>query len=240
MVEKLSRAYDEDEYCVRLLPPYPFLKSSTITAVVEKSHAHQKNVLSVIPLDLNTFHLLTVDERGVMHPVSRDTTINFQIEDAPELYALSGAVQCASISFLLRGTVVKRGRATCTFDGQARRFGDRHGGRACARRGHRCSTCYASRSVISAIFSSAKCHKRFCASSISFATDLLSVTERIVLSSFCSNAASSTSTPHSGCPISSRNHPILSCEMMDTILRRRPNGIIWACPRIPIVTSLSR
>jgi len=109
MLEKLSRAYDEDEYCVRLLPPYPFLKSSTITAVVEKSHAHQKNVLSVIPLDLNTFHLRTVDERGVMHPVSRDTTINFQIEDAPELYALSGAVQCASISFLLRERSYQRG-----------------------------------------------------------------------------------------------------------------------------------
>lgn len=100
---------EDDFFCVRILPPYPFLQSATIDALVKRSVEERQNVLSVVPLDINEFHLRTLDPEGYMHPVSANVKINFQIEDAPQLYALSGAAQCAPVPFLLRERSYQRG-----------------------------------------------------------------------------------------------------------------------------------
>ncbi len=101
MLRKLYPAVDDSFFCLRLLAPYPFLSSDSITNVVQKSHETGKNVLSVLPLDINMYHLRTLNGDGTITPITDKVAINFQIDDAPRLFALSGAAQCMKVRDLL-------------------------------------------------------------------------------------------------------------------------------------------
>jgi len=101
MLRRLYPTPDDSLYCARLLAPYPFLSSNSITEVVQKSRAAKQNVLSVMPLEINEYHLRVFNKNGTISPATNKTAINFQIDDAPELYALCGAAQCMPARDLL-------------------------------------------------------------------------------------------------------------------------------------------
>lgn len=103
MLERIVPEPPEDMYCVRILAPFPFLSAKTLQDVITQSRAEKQNVLSVARLDLNMYHLKTLEgERKIIRSVAPNVPINFQIDDAPELFALSGAAQCAPVIDLLR------------------------------------------------------------------------------------------------------------------------------------------
>ncbi len=107
VLDMLRRLYpdadtDKSLFCLRVLPPYPFVSANFITEVVAKSHETGKNVLSILPLDINIYHLKTHGKDGIISSATDKVAINFQIDAAPGLFALAGAAQCAPASELLR------------------------------------------------------------------------------------------------------------------------------------------
>lgn len=103
MLERVIPDMDAQTYCARILAPFPFLSAKTLLDVISRSHATNQNVLTVARLDLNIYHLKSLEgENGTIRSVAPNVPINFQIDDAPELFALSGAAQCAPVLDLLK------------------------------------------------------------------------------------------------------------------------------------------
>ncbi len=96
MVEQLGGAA-KYEYVVMLLPTSPLRGASTIDAVVKLAKKSKQNVLSVTPTGKTLNHMRTLAEDGTIAVVTEKPVYNFQMRDAPELYAINGCCYCAPV-----------------------------------------------------------------------------------------------------------------------------------------------
>lgn len=85
-------------FVVMLLPTAPLRGTATIDAVVKLSKERKTNVLSVTPTGKTLSHMRTIEKDGCLLRVTKDEVFNFQVQDAPELYAINGCCYCAPAS----------------------------------------------------------------------------------------------------------------------------------------------
>ena len=100
MLEKLDGS-SRYSFCVSLLPTCPLRRARTVDAIISLSMKNHRNVLSASPLGKVIYHLRTLSPEGLLTPIAKDIVYNFQTQDAPELFCLSGAGQCAPVEELL-------------------------------------------------------------------------------------------------------------------------------------------
>lgn len=93
-VEKLGGPAKYD-FIVMLLPTAPLRTTETIDAVVRLSKRRATNVLSLTPMGKTLNHMRTLENDGTIKRVTKQAVYNFQVQDAPELYAINGCCYCA-------------------------------------------------------------------------------------------------------------------------------------------------
>ncbi len=100
MLEQLGGA-TRYGYCVQLLASSPLKTAQTIDEIVNTSKRLHLNVLSVTPTGRTPLHLRTRCEDGTLRCLTNEVTYNFQTQDLPEVFAINGAIYCATVEPLL-------------------------------------------------------------------------------------------------------------------------------------------
>lgn len=101
MLERLG--IPDETLVVKLLPTYAMRRKDSLARAVHAARTEARNVVSVARVGRTINHLKHRDARGLIVPLPGVAPkYNFQDQDAPGVYAMSGAIQCASAEALRR------------------------------------------------------------------------------------------------------------------------------------------
>lgn len=101
MLEKIGGA-NQYSYCVGMLPTSPFRTTEILDKIIKMSQENKRNILSVMSLGCTFPHLRTLGANGELKQLTEKPVRNFQTQDFPNLYQLTGVAQCAPVDELLK------------------------------------------------------------------------------------------------------------------------------------------